>query len=114
MGPLPGRRAATRSRSMRAAAARGGSLAALPRDGGAGASPPSYVLKQAPRVAADMLAPTLQANRWQLLSAVDAQGSSIGPLAQRPGQPITFVFMDDRIVVDGGCNALRGPFKVDA
>src|SRR5262249_19407017 len=41
-------------------------------------------------------------------------GQSIGPLAQRPGQPITIVFMDDRIVIDGGCNALRGAFKVDA
>ena len=95
-------------------AVREGSLAALPRDGGAGASPPSYVLKQAPRVAADMLAPTLQANRWQLLSAVDAQGSPIGRLAQRPGQPVTFVFTDDQIVIDGGCNGLRGAFKVDA
>ena len=95
-------------------AVREGSLAALPRDGGAGASPASYVLKQVPRVAADMLAPTLQANRWQLLSAVDAQGIPIGALAQRPGQPITFAFVDDRIVIDGGCNALRGAFKVDA
>src|SRR5215470_3679838 len=40
-------------------AVREGSLAALPRDGGAPSSPPSYVLKQVPRAAADMLAPTL-------------------------------------------------------
>src|SRR5262249_25795957 len=86
-------------------AVRAGSLAALPRDGGAGPSPPSYVLKQVPRAAAEMLAPTLQANRWQLLSAVDAQGRPIGRLAPRPGQSVTFVFTDGRIVIDGGCNA---------
>src|SRR5262249_13387209 len=80
----------------------------------AGAAPPSYVLKQVPRAAADMLAPTLRANHWQLLSAVDAKGSPIGGLAPRPEQPVTFVFTDDRIVIGGGCNALRGPFKVDA
>jgi heat shock protein HslJ len=95
-------------------AVREGSLAALPRAGGAGASPPVYVLKQVPRAAADRLAPTLQSNRWQLLSAVDAQGSPIARLAPRPGLPVTFVFTDDRIVIEGGCNALRGAFKVDA
>lgn len=57
---------------------------------------------------------TLEAYRWRLESATDAQGRPIDAVALPDGRAYTFAFPASRLVIDGGCNTMRGGVEVDA
>jgi heat shock protein HslJ len=57
---------------------------------------------------------TLEAYRWRLDSATDAQGRRIDGVALPDGRAFTFAFPASRVVIDGGCNTMRGGVEVDA
>jgi heat shock protein HslJ len=57
---------------------------------------------------------TLEAHRWRLDSATDAQGRRIDGVALPDGRAFTFAFPASRVVIDGGCNTMRGGVEVDA
>ena len=65
------------------------------------------------RVAAQVFAPVLRAHTWQLISSNDASSAAIPALQPRPGMPVVVEFVDDRIVVHGGCNLLTGRYRFD-
>lgn len=55
----------------------------------------------------------LQAHRWTLVSATDAQGRRVEALLPGTGRPVVFGFDDSRLNVEGGCNRLFGNYRVD-
>lgn len=62
---------------------------------------------------ADVSIGWLRDHRWGLESAVTASGQRIDALFPA-GKPFEFRFEDDRLMVSGGCNGLRGTFGIDA
>jgi heat shock protein HslJ len=65
-------------------------------------------------VAGDRLQPTLEGNRWSLISATDSQNRPIESLSPRNGAPLTFSFTAGRLNVTGGCNQIFGGYSVNA
>jgi len=57
---------------------------------------------------------TLEAYRWRLESATDGQGRRIDAIALPDGHAFAFAFPASRVVIDGGCNTMRGGVEVDA
>ena len=57
---------------------------------------------------------TLEAYRWQLESATDARGTRIDAVALPDGRAFAFSFPAPGVVVDGGCNSMRGSVEVGA
>lgn len=57
---------------------------------------------------------TLEAYRWRLESATDGQGRRIDGIALPDGRAFAFAFPASRVVIDGGCNTMRGSVQVDA
>jgi heat shock protein HslJ len=57
---------------------------------------------------------TLEAYRWQLESATDARGARIDGVALPDGRAFAFSFPAPGVVVDGGCNSMRGSVEVGA
>ncbi len=60
------------------------------------------------------LAEILEDHRWTLVDATDAAGQRLDALLPAGVQPFAFHFSDSRLLVEGGCNGLRGAFAVDA
>ena len=65
-------------------------------------------------VSGDKLVQTLEGNRWNLVSATDTQDRRIESLAPREGHSLSFVFKDNVLYITGGCNLIRGGFKIDS
>lgn len=57
---------------------------------------------------------TLDGYRWQLESATDARGARIDGVALPEGRAFSFAFPAPGVVVDGGCNTMRGSVEVGA
>ncbi len=55
---------------------------------------------------------TLEAHRWSLESATDAQGKRV--VAAPPGKPFVFGFSQGRVNVEGPCNRMFGGYQIDA
>lgn len=57
---------------------------------------------------------TLERHRWRLESATDARGSRIDDVT--PSGPRAFVVTFDgkQVLIDGGCNSMRGGFQIPA
>ncbi len=55
---------------------------------------------------------TLGAYRWKLESATDARGARIDPVMLPEGRAFGFSFPASGVVVDGGCNTMRGGVEV--
>jgi heat shock protein HslJ/uncharacterized lipoprotein NlpE involved in copper resistance len=97
-----------------------GRLSQLDRDGSpAGTQSANRVLRlvspagaAAPPGAA--LVPVLEAHRWTLETATDAQGRSIEALSPAPGQAFVFGFSGARVSVQGACNRMTGGYRIDA
>lgn len=56
----------------------------------------------------------LEAHRWTLASASDAQGRRIEALLPGAGRPLVFGFSDTRLAIEGGCNRLFGSYRIDS
>jgi heat shock protein HslJ len=97
-----------------------GRLSQLNRDGSPeGTLSPNRVLTlEAPAAAATPLAAdlvqTLEAHRWKLESATDAQGRRIEAVEPAPGRSFTFSFSGPRLSIQGGCNQMTGGYQIDA
>lgn len=61
----------------------------------------------------DLMA-TLEDHRWMLSHAADATNQRLGVLFPDDEPPFVFNFGDSSLHVQGGCNGLRGAFRVDA
>jgi len=57
---------------------------------------------------------TLEAYRWRLESATDAQGRRLDAVTLPDGRAFAFAFPSSVVVIDGGCNTMRGGIAVDA
>lgn len=57
---------------------------------------------------------TLEAHRWRLDSATDGAGQRIGAVFPAAGRPFVFGFSGSRVLVEGGCNSIRGGYRVAA
>jgi len=61
------------------------------------------------------LAEMLEDHRWTLSSATDAGNQPLGSLFPSADRPFVFNFAGSRLMVEGGCNGLRGGYQlVDA
>jgi hypothetical protein len=49
---------------------------------------------------------TLEANRWKLDAATDAQGRRIEAVSPSPGRSFTFSFSGTRLSIQGGCHQM--------
>lgn len=58
------------------------------------------------------LARILQAYRWQLESATDREGRPIAAVMPAAGRAFTFAFSNGRALVEGGCNSMRGGYRI--
>lgn len=56
---------------------------------------------------------TLEAYRWRLESATDAQGRRIDGVALPDGRAFAFAFPSSGVVIDGGCNTMRGGVGIE-
>jgi heat shock protein HslJ len=65
-----------------------------------------------PAPAAIDLGSSLSAFRWQLRSAIDAQGQSIGALFPDAERPLGLGFADGRVNVEGACNRMGASFTL--
>jgi heat shock protein HslJ len=86
-------------------------------DAGAAAAWPQAAQRQLSRLnplAATELPRALEAHRWSLAWAVDAQGQPIAGLPAATAREIHFNFGGGRFTIDGGCNRMMGSFQVDA
>lgn len=59
------------------------------------------------------LVPTLEAHRWTLASANDAQGKPIAAVAPGPDRAFAFSFAGPRLSIQGGCNPMTGSYRID-
>lgn len=59
------------------------------------------------------LAEMLEDHRWMLVNAVDATNQRLDALFPDPERAFAFEFVESRLHVQGGCNGLRGAFRVD-
>lgn len=57
---------------------------------------------------------TLERYRWRLESATSAGGARIDAVSPAAGRAFTFAFAGSQVVVDGGCNSMRGGFLIPA
>jgi len=57
---------------------------------------------------------TLEAHRWRLDSATDGAGQPIGAVFPAAGRAFVFGFSGARVLVEGGCNAMRGDYGIAA
>jgi len=57
---------------------------------------------------------TLERYRWRLDSATSASGARIDAVSPSAARAFTFAFAGSQVVVDGGCNSMRGGFLVPA
>lgn len=57
---------------------------------------------------------TLERYRWRLESATSAGGARIDAVSPAAGRAFTFAFAGSQVLVDGGCNAMRGGFLIPA
>lgn len=57
---------------------------------------------------------TLERYRWRLDSATDASGARIEAVSPSGPRAFTFAFAGPQVVVDGGCNSMRGGFLIPA
>jgi heat shock protein HslJ len=55
---------------------------------------------------------TLQRHRWRLESATDARDATIDAVAPSAARAFTFAFAGNQVMIDGGCNAMRGGFLI--
>lgn len=55
---------------------------------------------------------TLERYRWRLESATDARGSRIDAVLPSGARAFTLAFSGNQVLVDGGCNAMRGGFVI--
>jgi heat shock protein HslJ len=60
------------------------------------------------------LAGTLEAHRWTLSSATGAGNQPMGSLFPSADRPFVFSFAGSRLLVEGGCNGLRGGYQLGA
>lgn len=60
------------------------------------------------------LAEILEDHRWTLVDARDADGQVLPALSPDLERPFSFNFAGARLQVEGGCNGLRGAFRIDA
>ena len=84
-----------------------------PESSAAEAAPaPAVASTPASPAAAPDTATTLVAYQWQLESATDAAGQSIGALFPSPDKPLGLLFADGRINVTGGCNRMSAGYQL--
>jgi heat shock protein HslJ len=86
-------------------------------DAGATAAWPQATQRQLTRLnplAATELPRTLEAHRWTLVWAADAQGQPIAGLPAATAREIHFNFGAGRFNIDGGCNRMLSDFQIDA
>jgi len=86
-------------------------------DAGAMAAWPQATQRQLTRLkslAATELPRTLEAHRWTLVWAIDAQGQPIAGLPAATAREINFNFGAGRFNIEGGCNRLLSGFQIDA
>ena len=57
---------------------------------------------------------TLEAHRWRLVSATDAQGRRIDGVTLPGDGAFGFSFPSSGVVIDGGCNTMRGDVRIEA
>jgi heat shock protein HslJ len=57
---------------------------------------------------------TLEAHRWRLDSVTDGAGKRIEAVFPATGRAFTFAFSGSRVLVEGGCNSMRGDYRVAA
>lgn len=55
---------------------------------------------------------TLERYRWRLESATDARGARIGAVSPSGARAFVFAFSGNQVVIDGGCNSMRGGFLI--
>lgn len=97
-----------------------GRLSQLNRDGSpTGTQSPNRVLTMVPPASAASppgaaLVPILEAHRWTLESATDAQGRRIETVSPAPGHAFVFSFSGPRLSVQGHCNRMNGGYRIDA
>jgi heat shock protein HslJ len=60
------------------------------------------------------LAEMLEDHRWTLSSATDAGNQPLGSLFPSADRPFVFNFAGSRLMVEGGCNGLRGGYQLGA
>ena len=79
-------------------------------------SPDAALVKLFPgeRSAEQSLTDMLQDHRWSLLNATDATNRRIDALFPDPERAFQFSFAESRLHAEGGCNGVRGGFRVDA
>ena len=102
-----GTRAMTPSRSSRSVAV------ALATFGLAACAPMSGAVAAWAPVAADAAA-TLERHHWRLESATDAQARRIDALTLPAPRAFVLNFAGSQVVVEGGCNTMRGGYAIDA
>jgi heat shock protein HslJ len=86
-------------------------------DAGATAAWPQAAQRQLTRLnplAATELPRALEAHRWTLVWAADAQGQPVAGLPAATAREINFNFGAGRFNIDGGCNRMMGGFQIDA
>ena len=86
-------------------------------DAGATAAWPQAAQRQLTRLnplAATELPRTLEAHRWTLVWAADAQGQPIAGLPAATAREIHFNFGAGRFNIDGGCNRMTSGYQIDA
>lgn len=66
-----------------------------------------------PLPAAD-LPRTLEAHRWTLVWASDAQGQAVAGLPPTSSREVHFNFKSGRFNIDGGCNRMMSGYQIDA
>ena len=60
------------------------------------------------------LAEMIEDHRWTLVDASNAAAQRLDTLFPEPERPFAFNFSDTRMHVEGGCNGLRGGYRIDA
>jgi heat shock protein HslJ len=80
------------------------------------ASPDAVLARVSPggESAGQPLAGMLQDHRWTLVNATDAANSRIDVLFPDPERPFEFSFAESRLHAEGGCNGIRGGFRISA
>lgn len=89
----------------------------LLRDAGQSWDSPDAVLARvfpAGETAGKPLAGMLQDHRWTLVNATDATNNRIDALFPDPERNFEFSFAESRLHAEGGCNGVRGGFRVGA
>jgi uncharacterized lipoprotein NlpE involved in copper resistance/heat shock protein HslJ len=95
-------------------------LVLLDRDGTVALPPAPYrVLTRVAQAATaapagPALAAWLEAHRWSLDDATDAQGGRLDAVSPSTGRRFVFGFAGSRVHVQGGCNAMNGSARIDA